>query len=891
MKKIVVLLVMICLIVSPLVSVGVGEEQLNEKASENQHKSTTSFNDVFFDNDPSIDVISPLPGYLYLFQLQPIEMPINNALNLGYSVVVGRNLVIETESEQVNHVQFVARGKLTGLETIRWDSLSIDGFSANMDVSSGIYDISVYGFDEFENEVCESSTKVLYIKVGRDDFGISITTRFDGGIEINTPLRIGLAEFGSMINTGESKVVNVPLQNRDDTTVELRFVRTKILNGEKNVIQTNFNVETSCDTSKEYEVYLNVRFPFILLDGGQPSYSNNPYFNTKVGYTSYSDHGEGVNKVDCTFFFGRDSLNDPGVFRMSLIPESLQSDTKVVFFNEYVGIDSSNNEVFNRMFSVGFEPATELTITTIPSEAKISYDFGKSAGVPTTITFNAEGGVFDSIYQSFSIDPLPGYMNFDLTLLGAREFLYESDSSFDVTYTIHSKYQGDLIRFEMVGLPTRIYASCGVDLGELGDLSVASFAEIDMSDHVERIAMYIGDEQVPFVLLKNLPKSVRYEGFVDVKEGIGNLTFYRDIDEVREISVNVEFLNVSFTKTFELKNNYVRLAWDVKLGSGVGEIYIERDSDSLMAVTTSLSIGDWTFGKSVSLTNIYTGVSWDISRQERRGRITFVRDSNGGSPVISFFISHNEWSLVDTIELNNEFIEVYWDRPTVDSTYAEIGVNTGGNQIFLNTLSLFEDDVEVLSFGIGIQIGDHFHICWDNDNGVISNFQWSGNIINLPQLYVSMNLPGSLFTIQADLIIGTQGSVSLEFNQDVVVNFIDVETEKFKVNGHISFYGNRPLDISWEWGELGFFAVNTYGKSIGEDFSLKFYWDPSGNSNYRYGFNISAPTFLNTYLHVDWWKDPNLFLPRFWVIWNPLPYNWDQWERTLLWNYEWYEVP
>jgi len=90
---------------------------------------------------------------------------------------------------------------------------------------------------------------------------------------------------------------------------------------------------------------------------------------------------------------------------------------------------------------------------------------------------------------------------------------------------------------------------------------------------------------------------------------------------------------------------------------------------------------------------------------------------------------------------------------------------------------------------------------------------------------------------------------------------------------------------------MGYFTVDTHGQAIGEDFSLKLYWDPEGGSNYRYGFNVSAPDFLETYFDVDWWKGSGVLLPRFYVIWNPLPSNWGQWEKTLLWDYEWYEVP
>ena len=885
--------VIISLVWSSMVSVGVfaDENMVDIPDVMGEKNSSAGMQQVSSGDDAFIEIVSPAEGYLYLFQLQPIPMPLLRALDLGYSVVVGRSLVIDTDSESVDHVRFVATGKVTGWETIRWDYKNIDGLSSDLGLSSGLYDITVEAFDEFDTEVDTDCIKVLFIKIGRDDFGIRINTKFNGGDEISTPLDIGLAEFGSMLNTGESKIVQVPMQNTDDTTIELRFIRTKILDGSKNVIQTSFNVETECDTAKDYEVSLEVKFPFVMLDGGQPSYDNDPFFSAKVGYSSYSAVGAGPNKVNSTFFFGRENVDDPKVFRMSLKPDCLDSDSQLTYFTSYLGVDGQGNEVFNRVFSLGFEPATELTVTAIPGEAKISYDFGESAGVPTTISFNAAGGLFDDISQSFTIDPLPSFMMFDLTLLGAREFVYESDSIYDVSYTLNSKENGDLIRFEVGDLPKIIHASCGIDLGEFGDLSVASFAEIDMSSDVESLALYLKNDEVPFISLENFPRKLRYEGFIDIPDGLGNLTFYRGLDEVRQINVNLVFENVIWTKSFELNNDFVRLAWDINLGSGQGDIHIERDSESLMAFSTSLTIGEWTFTKSLELSNTYIGFSWDINLEERKGRLTFQKDSSGGSPSVSVSISHNDWSIVDTVELNNQLIEVYWNRPTPSNSHAEIGLNTGGNEIFLTTLSLLENSVEVLSVGIGIQIGDNFHISWDNDGGVISNFEWSGNIITLPQLYVSMHLPGDVLTIDGNMIIGDEGSLSLELNRDVEIQFVDVETNRFMVDGSLSMNADCPLDISWDWGELGYFTIDTNGEAIGEDFSLEFYWDPQGGSDYRYGFNVSAPEFLETYFHVEWWKDSDTLIPMFWVIWDPLPSNWGQWEKTLLWNSEWYTVP
>jgi hypothetical protein len=575
---------------------------------------------------------------------------------------------------------------------------------------------------------------------------------------------------------------------------------------------------------------------------------------------------------------------------MHLKPDNLESDSQLTFFTSYLGVDGSGNEVFQRIFSLGFEPATELAITTIPGESKISYDFGESAGVPTTISFRAEGGLFDDIIQGFFIDPLPEFMSFDLTLLGHREFIYESDHSYDITYSLDSIEDGNLIRFEVDDLPQRVHASCGVDLGEFGDLSVASFAELDMSDDVERIALYIADNEHPFIQIENFPRKLRYEGFFDIIDGIGNLSFYRGIDEVREITFNLLFDIVHISKVFDLNNEFVRFAWDINL-DGHGTIFVERDSESFMALSTSITIGEWTFAKSLELSNTYMGFSWDINSDERMGHITFSKDSSDSSPTVSVSISHNEWSIVDTIELNNQLIEVYWDLPTPEDSHAEIGLNAGGTELFHNTLSLVENSVELLGFGIGIQIGNNFNISWDNDGGVISNFEWSGDILNLPNFYVSVYLPGDFLTISAELQLEDSGSFGLEFNQDVDVNFVDIETSRFKIDGNVAFYADRQLDIEWDWGELGYFTIDTHDQPIGEDFSLYFYWDPEAGGNYRYGFMVSAPDLFDTYFHVDWWKDDQTLLPRFWVIWDPLPSNWNQWDKALLWDYVWYDVP
>lgn len=891
MKKGLVVIIALSLLCSTLPVFGaIAERTTLERGDEYSDLSTNTIREsrtTGLLGDPQIEITYPEPGYLYLFSLRPIKMPISSALGLGHAVVIGRGLNIDTISSEIHHAKFVAKRVFAGWETVRWDYNTIDGLSMDLGLSTGIYEISVYAYDEGENELGSDLIKVFFIKLGGDDFGIWVNTKYDNGQEFSAPADIGLLEFGSMLTTGESKIFSATLQSEDDTTVEMRFTRKEIMNFSENVIETKFDVETTCDTTKDYEVSLELRFPFTILDGGEPSEPNDPYFSAQVGYKSYAEGDEGPNKVNTTFYFGRESIEDPRIFRLKLKPDTLESDTQLTFFSRYRTIDGSGNEVFYREFAVEFEPATELTITTIPSELKIRYDFGESAGVPTKISFQARGGPLDDISQTFEIDPLPAYMSFDLTVIGGREFIYESDRTYDVTYSLDSEQDGNLVTFEVVQLPATIHATWGFDLGQLGDLNVSSFVDLDMSHEVERLALYFLGNEIPFVELDHFTRKLSIYNYIDVLSGTGNITIIRGIQEEREMNISVMLDVVRVTKTFELINNFVQFTWDIGLIGGHGNIEISRDSESTMTLSTSIFYNDWTFTKSVVLKNSYIQLAWDVDREERQGNIVFQRDSEGGDTSVSFSLSHDTWTIVDTLELKNEYIELYWDLPNDGSTHAEIGLNTNGDKLFYNTISVVDDTYELLSFGVGIKTEDHFYVSWENNGGQISNFEWSGRILNLSDLDLSVHLPGDLFTISGTWNIGESGAFNVELNKPVTITFADVESDRFKIDGYISFYSDRRLDVSWKLQEEGYFRITTNGEPLGEEASFSVLWDPNHQSNYKYGFMITAPDFLETNLNISYTTE--LTFPHIWIA-GELPDNWLQWEKWLLWNYEWYDI-
>jgi hypothetical protein len=851
----------------------------------NRHYTTTPSTTG---NDPSITIVSPEAGYLYLFKLKPIKLALAGTLGLGYAVVVGSNLNIITDSNDVHHAKFVAKRIITGWETVRWDYQTINGLTTYFSLSSGIYNITVTAYDDADHELVHDSIKVFYLKLGQENFGVWVNTKYNGGETISTPLQLGISDFTTMLNTGESKQFAVSMQNKDDTNVQLRFTRTKIMNNTEKVVEAKCNIDTTCDSTKEYEISVEVRFPFVILDGGQPSDKNNPYFSTKIGYQSNAGSG-GANHVNTTFYVGREKLDDPRVFRLSVKPENINSGSQLTFFTSYLTVNASGNEVFQRTYSIMFEPATELTITSIPREAKISYEFGRSAGAPTKISLRAEGGALDDIVQSFAIDPLPSYMNFDLTIIGSREFLYESDRTYNVTYALDSEQNGNLVTFQVLSLPERIHAQWGLNLGTVGDLAASSFVDLNMTQDVRRLALYFSGNDHPFIALDNFPRKIRFENAVDLRDGTGNITFVRGQDAARRLNVSIAYKEMVVTKSFDLKNNFLQMKWKIDLLNSTGFFDITRDSESVMNFTTAIKYKNWTFTKELELRNNHLELSWNVNREQRTGQIIFERDAVGGNPTLSFSIAHDGWILDDTLELNNKYLELLWQLPTTASnTHAQIGLITGGGEMFHNTISVVDNTVELLHIGFGIQTDDHFILSWDYINGHISNFNWSGKLLLLTDVDIAVNLVGDVFTVNADLNVGQGGSVELQFNKDVNVTFVDTATDTFKLHGNVSINANRRLQLSWQLGESGHFTIYTFGQPLGDAFMLDVGYDPQHTGNYKYGFMLTGEHFIEITRTIQWYAE-NGILVRVWVLGDlPIP---GDWTLRVLWNSQWYTVP
>lgn len=889
LRKKIILLSVICMMCLPLVSQGISANRTEQQPSAfDQPRPPQERNaPTKASGEPTITIESPTAGYLYLFKLPPIKLSLVSALGLGYAVVIGRSINLKTEHTDIHHSRFVAKRIFTGWETIRWDYRTIDGLGADLHLNSGLYTINVEGFDETNNELATDSIKVLYLKIGREDFGVWVNTKYDNGETISTPLQLGMTDFATMLNTGQTKQFSVPIQNKDDTNIDLRFVRTKILNNTEKVIETKCNILTTCDTSKQYEISVEVRFPFVLLEGEQPLEDNNPYFSTKIGYISKTGQG-GSNRVNTTFYVGRDNISDPRVFRLSIKPQDIGSGSKLTFFTTYLTVDRTGNELFQRTYSIDFEPATELTITSIPREAEISYEFGKSAGVLTKISLRAEGGILDDIIQSFTLDPLPSYMVFDLTIIGSREFLYQSDRPYNISYSLDSIQNGKLVSFMVVNLPERILASWGLTLGAIGDLAASSFAELDMSREVKRLALSFFGNDRPFISLENFPKKLRFENAIDLYNGSGNITLKRGLDESRTLNVSIQHKDMIVAKSFELKNNIVHMKWKVDLVNGTGFLNITRDSESIMIITTIIQYKNWTFTKTVDLCNSHLDLSWDINRQQRTGQVILARDTGTGNPSLSFSIAHEGWILADTLEFKNNYLKLFWQLPTSTNPHVELGLITAGGQMFHNSISLLDNGLELFHIGFGIQTDDRYVLSWDYVNGQITNFQWTGRLFKLTDVTIRVNLAGEVFTVSADLDVGQSGSIELQFNKAVAVTFVNAASQTFKLHGAVSLDATRRLQLSWQLGDSGQFTIYTFGQPLGNQFNLEVGFDPQHSGSYKYGFKLIGQHFVQITRTIQWYSI-NGSLVRIWILGDqPLP---GDWTLQVLWKGQWYPVP
>jgi hypothetical protein len=719
-------------------------------------------------------------------------------------------------------------------------------------------------------------------KTDTDNFGVWVHTKYNG-LEDLKKLDIDIITFKLMLESGGWGYYSMDF-GLGQSTAGIQFSRTQIyiedeLNPFVDVIQMRFSFETTSDTIEDYEVSLEIRFPYNLIEKKSKSFSiienfltsiikkfRNDFFNNILGkiiyknnqqnsdYDIFNSEGEsyfcvrigfasaegdqGPSRVESRFFFGRNSLWDPKIFRMKISPYDLGGEYNLSYFNSYLTVSDSGNEAFYRVFSVDFEPAAELQITSIPRKAKISYSFGSSAGTATKISFSAEGGSLSNIIQSFKIDPLPSYMEFDLTVLGERSFKYESDNQYSVTYMMDSIEEGEFVKVELESLPKTIIAEWGLSVALMA-MTVSSFINLDMSSDLSRAAVSLYDRDTPFIEVVNFPEKLDISASLDVP----NLNGY--------ISAN---------------------------------------------------------------------------------------KFSGGTTTINVPIRWDKWEITGSLHINNGYGYTSFNLPDSSSSHVSVGLDTNGNSLFGLGVSVVDTSIskQVLYVGVDAVATDDFVISFDYISASIKNFDILGKINELIDFVFSVDFSGINLDLSTSWTVGQGGLFLLEINKDLLIDLSQLELGDTIIDGSIGLYEDGNIEVEWERGQTGFFEVSTEGFSFNPEIELsmtdknsnevflnshivinsscivKFDWEwgqaghfkvftndlleelfidvgynyDNNYNEYKYGFMLDATDI--SIIRTIQWDTEDGHLPRFWVLGdNPLPGNWDVW---LLWNYEWYEV-
>lgn len=643
----------------------------------------------------------------------------------------------------------------------------------------------------------EGATNTATKDIGIIDYetGFWVITTYNG-IEDETKLGLTDDDFIDLLYGDVSpKTYLLTMQHEYDTEIELDFGRTTV-NGKSAVVSSlKVEVDQSTDLSKEFSVDVAFKFPYGYLNNpNPPSFSES--FEARIGYHYNGGlaNKNGPHDVHTWFYFGKDSLQDPGVLRMVFnpYPYGIEKLVPLSYETRLTTTNANGGTAFDRTLSLEFDPAARITITSIPSQGKVNYNFGdETAGQTTTITFRALGGSFSHITQSFILDPLPSFMNFDLTLLGERSFLYEADRSYDLTYKVDSVQDGNLVKLDLEGLPARIKVSWGLSIN-LGAIIVSGFIDLDMSSNLDRARLYLQGSSTPFIDMNNFPAKLRMGGTLN----IGGLS---------------------------------------------GSAYIDKYS--------------------------------------------------GGQTTITVPLKYDKWEIHATLKISDGYGSVSFNLPDSSSNFVSVGLDTNNNPLLGFEVSVIDttSGKTVVKIEVDSIATNDLLIGFNNDNGEISNFQWSGKISKFINLKITIDYQSLDFNIKGTWELGEGGSFLIELNTPVEVTFVDIETPTFKIYGFISLYGNRKLSLDWELKEVGHFVVYTFGQPIGDEFYLEFQYDPSNSGNYQYGFKLEGHDFLEITRTIMWDFDPeNRLLPRIWIYGDVLP---GDWTVQVKWKGNWYPVP
>jgi hypothetical protein len=758
-----------------------------------------------------------------------------------------------------------------------------------------IYDENANGSQQQANIIPGAATSITSDEIStvltNADFGVWIHTTYNG-IPNSIKLDIDLAQFTLMLSSLAWAYYDIDFEQQGDARVGIQFSRTQIyVEGESNpyvnVFQTQFDFTTTCETDKAVEVYLELRFPFSLLTkkslvksnqldspksiisqqlakillassekthnklftiiseklagihiqtdenngNAQPVITNSEdYFCLRTGFSS--PEGERLpGKILIRFFSGRDKFYDPQILRMSIAPD-INGESSLNYLTSYSNVYESGSEAFYRSFSIGFEPAVELQITSILRELKIRYDFGRSAGVSTKISLQALGGVLSSIVQHFTLNPLPEHMSFDLTVLGERSFKYEADQRYSVIYTADSIQNNNLIKLDLKNLPLMMNVEWGLDVG-LVALTGSGLIDVNMSSDIDEVSLSLLGSTTPFFRVSNFPKAIRLEASVDVLNLNGYIRASKVSDATTTISVPVNFDKWSITGNLNMYNGYGQVSFNLP-GRDGSRVSVGLDTDNNALFGLDFTVVDTQTSTQVLFASVGT-IATD--------NFLLSADSAGGE--------------ISNLSISGMITEL---------TDIQIKIDYQGFNFEISGTWLLRQEGS-----FSLEVSKTVNLKLDNINA--GDFILSGSVFANPGGYVKVEWQRGLVGC---FIFSTHG-----INAEASVAFGTKNSSNMYFYGMVKLAPGATVKFTWDWSSSGNFMVFC---NLFEEIDVEAYINyDSGQQQYQYGFRTHATDIMFT--RTLKWDTTGL---RFWWLGDePLPSQWDVW---VLWNYEWHKV-
>ena len=443
----------------------------------------------------------------------------------------------------------------------------------------GKYTVTLEVTDD-EGQKGTASKKITVVDY---DLGVWIVTKYEGK-ENEVKLDIDVDDFINMLyHSPTHRIYKLTMQREDDVEVRLDFAKTKIRDIEAILTDFRVSIDESTDLTKDFEVSLEFRFPYSLLESEEAELSAE-YFSARVTYR-YDGGGEGPHNVGTWFYFGKESLRDPGILRMKIDPYLYGGNpVPLTYEASLLTVDSDGNEAFHRVITLKIDPAPEVTVTSVPREGKIEYYFEETPGLRTSVELSSKGTLFEDFVQSFILDPLPSYMRFDLTLLGERSFVYEADRPYDVTYLVNSTQNGNVIRLELKGIPERIEARWGLNASLIAGRALG-FIDLKMSDNLDEASLHLKGSEKPFIRITNFPKNLYVAGFIDIPGARGYIELEKYSGSTTTITVPVNFKGWRLEGILRIKDGHAKAFYDLPAGDGYGEVGLDTEGKKMFGLS------------------------------------------------------------------------------------------------------------------------------------------------------------------------------------------------------------------------------------------------------------------------------------------------------------------